>query len=94
MRVEPFDTPDQLRERARRQDDPVLATRLLGLALAMEKKTAPEVAAAVGYSRETHHFHHELLLRRCRMVGFSSFLTKPSIEKWPCRYPKQGFWWK
>jgi transposase len=53
MHVEAFDTPEQLRERARKQDDPLLAIRLLGVAMAMENRTAPQVAAATGYSRRT-----------------------------------------
>jgi transposase len=51
MRVEPLNTPDQLREFARKQDDPPLAIRLLGVAMAMEGRTAPQVAASTGYSR-------------------------------------------
>jgi len=51
MYVEPFDTADELREEARKQDDPLVAIRLLGVAMAMERKTAPEVASATGYSR-------------------------------------------
>ncbi len=51
MRVKAFDTSDQLRDQARKQDDPLLTIRLLGVAMAMEGKTAPEVAASIGYSR-------------------------------------------
>jgi transposase len=51
MHVEPFHSPDELRELARKQEDPLLVIRLYGVALAMEKKPATQVASVTGYCR-------------------------------------------
>lgn len=42
MRVESFHSPDQLRQLARKQDDPLLVIRLHGVVPAMENKAAPQ----------------------------------------------------
>jgi len=88
MHVAEHHSPDQLRWLARAESDPKMVIRLHAIALAKSGRTAPQVAAEVGYSRRCVQFWVQWyndggveLLRNDGGQGRKPTLSEPERQK-------------